>query len=80
MRGGALAFIYALGLGLPFLAFGLLFNRLGRVLGFLRRNAQRLQIAGGLMLTAVGLAIATGLWQDFITYLRPWIGGFEPPI
>lgn len=80
VRGGALAFIYALGLGLPFLAFGLLFNRLGRVLGFLRRNAQRLQIAGGLMLTAVGLAIATGLWQDFITYLRPWIGGFEPPI
>ncbi|HUG86553.1 MAG TPA: cytochrome c biogenesis protein CcdA [Euzebya sp.] len=80
LRGGSLAFIYAMGLGLPFVLFGLLFNRLGRVLGFLRRNAARLQLAGGLMLTLVGLAIATGLWDAFITYLRPWIGGFEPPI
>lgn len=80
LRGGGLAFLYAMGLGLPFLLFGLLFNRLGRLLGFLRRNAARLQLVGGLMLTAVGLAIATGLWDAFITYLRPWIGGFEPPI
>lgn len=79
-RGGTLAFIYALGLGLPFLLFGLLFNRMGRLLNFLRSNAARLQMAGGLMLTLVGLAIATGAWEAFITYLRPWIGGFEPPI
>lgn len=80
VRGGSLAFIYALGLGLPFLLFGLLFHRLGGLLGFLRRNAQRLQVGGGLMLTLVGLAIATGLWTSFIDLLRPWIGGFEPPI
>jgi cytochrome c-type biogenesis protein len=79
-RGGLLAFVYALGLGLPFLLFGLLYNRLGGVLGVLRRNAVRLQVGGGLMLTVVGLAIATRLWQLFIDYIRPWVGGFSPPI
>lgn len=80
VRGGALAFVYALGLGLPFLLVGLLFHRAGRALAFLRRNARRLQLAGGLMLSAVGLAIATGLWDAFITWLRPAIGRFQPPI
>ncbi|CAN5787673.1 cytochrome c biogenesis protein CcdA [soil metagenome] len=79
-RGGALAFVYALGLGLPFILFGLLFNRLGRLLAFLRTNAGRLQIAGGLMLTIVGLSIATGLWAAFLDWTRPLISGFEPPI
>jgi cytochrome c-type biogenesis protein len=79
-RGAVLAFIYAVGLGLPFILFGLLFNRLGRLLGFLRSNAGRLQVAGGVMLAAVGLAIATGLWDVFIEWTRPLINGFEPPI
>lgn len=80
LRGGALAFIYAVGLGLPFILFGLLFNRLGRVLTFLRTNAAKLQIAGGVMLALVGLSIATGLWDQFIEWTRPLISGFEPPI
>lgn len=79
-RGGSLAFVYAIGLGLPFILFGLLFNRLGRLLGFLRRNANTLQVAGGIMLALVGLAIATGLWDAFIEWTRPYIQGFEPPI
>lgn len=80
LRGAALAFVYALGLGLPFLLFGLTFNRLGRLLTFLRSHARQLQIAGGALLTVVGLAIATGLWARFIEVLRPLITTFEPPI
>jgi cytochrome c-type biogenesis protein len=76
-RGGLLSFVYALGLGLPFILIGLLFHTAGGMLSFLRRNARAFQISGGLMLTAVGLAIATGLWQAFITRLLPLIGGFE---
>lgn len=79
-RGALLAFVYAIGLGVPFILFGLLFNRLGRVLSFLRSNARRLQVAGGLMLSLVGLAIATGLWNAFLNWTRPLISGFEPPI
>ncbi len=79
-RGAVLAFIYAIGLGLPFILFGLLFNRLGRLLAFLRTNAGRLQVVGGVMLALVGLSIATGLWDVFIEWTRPLISGFEPPI
>jgi cytochrome c-type biogenesis protein len=79
-RGGFLAFVFALGLGMPFLVFGLLFHRAGGALGFLRRNARTFQVVGGMFLVAVGLAIATGLWNEFIILIRPLISGFEPPI
>lgn len=80
LRGGLLAFVYALGLGLPFILFGLLYGSAGRALGFLRRNARVIQIGGGVMLSLVGLAIAIGLYEQFIIWLRPLINGFEPPI
>jgi hypothetical protein len=34
-------------------------------------------VAGGIALTLVGLAIATGLWEAFIARLLPAIGNFE---
>lgn len=79
-RGAVLAFVYALGLGLPFILFGLLYGSAGRALGFLRRNARRIQITGGVMLSLVGVAIATGLYNAFIVWIRPLIDGFETPI
>jgi cytochrome c-type biogenesis protein len=80
IRGAMLAFVYALGLGLPFVLFGLLFHRASGALGFLKRNSRTFQIGGGVMLTLVGIAIATGLWDQFIIALRPLIQGFEPPL
>jgi cytochrome c-type biogenesis protein len=80
IRGAFLGFVYALGLGLPFVLVGLLFRRMSGTLEFLRRNARGLQVAGGGVLVAVGLAIATGVWDRFIFLLRPLIQGFEAPI
>lgn len=79
-RGGLLAFVYALGLGLPFLLVGLVFRRASGALGLLRRHARALQVGGGVMLTLVGLAIATGAWSALIALLRPLISGFVTPI
>jgi len=79
-RGAFLGFAYAFGLGIPFVLFGLLFRRLSGALDVLKRNARTLQVIGGGFLVAVGLAIATGLWDRFIFLLRPMIQGFEPPI
>ena len=76
-RGGLLAFVYAIGLGLPFILLGLGFHRAGGTLSFLQRNAHRLQVVGGLFLVAVGIAIATGLWAEMINAMRPLIGSFE---
>lgn len=80
LRGGVLGMVYALGLGLPFVILGLAFNRLARALELLRRNARRLQVAGGGLLVLVGVAVATGLWNTFIVWLRPLVGGFTPPV
>lgn len=79
-RGAVLGFVYALGLGLPFVLFGVLFRRMSGTLEFLKRNARTLQIVGGSLLVAVGLSIATGLWDQLMFLLRPMIQGFEPPI
>ncbi|MGH3442746.1 MAG: cytochrome c biogenesis CcdA family protein [Nitriliruptorales bacterium] len=80
VRGGTLAFVYALGLGLPFILFGLFFRRLSGTFSFLRRRARGLQIAGGGFLAVVGVAMVLGLWNQFIIWLRPMITGFTPPI
>lgn len=77
VRGGALAFSYALGLGLPFIVAGLAFHQASGALALLRRHARTVQVGGGLMLTFVGVAIATGLWERFVTWLRPFVSGFE---
>lgn len=79
-RGGALAFVYALGLGLPFVVVGLLMRSASGALGVLSRNARALQVAGGVMLSLVGIALSTGLWDRFITALRPMITGFTTVI
>jgi cytochrome c-type biogenesis protein len=79
-RGAVLGFVYALGLGLPFVVFGLLFRRMSGALDLLRRNARTLQAVGGGVLVLVGVAIATGLWDRFIFLLRPMITGFEAPL
>lgn len=77
VRGGVLGFVYAIGLGVPFILLGLAFQQAGRTMGFLRRNARTIQVTGGLLLMLVGVAIATGLWKALIDRLLPLIGGFE---
>lgn len=40
------------------------------MVGMLRRNTRRIQIAGGIMLIAVGMALVTGAWADFVGLIR----------
>ncbi|WP_204920274.1 cytochrome c biogenesis CcdA family protein [Microlunatus panaciterrae] len=76
LRGGVLAFVYALGLGLPFVAAGLAFSRMARTVSFLRRHQLALMRAGGILLVLVGLLLVTGGWDLVVGYLRQWTAGF----
>lgn len=69
-RGVVLVIAYCLGLGIPFvaLAFGSASAVAG--LGWLRRNARTIQILGGVLLIAVGIALVTGLWGEFVAAVR----------
>jgi cytochrome c-type biogenesis protein len=69
-RGVVLAIAYCLGLGIPFLL--LAFGSAGAVrgLGWLRRHTRTIQIFGGALLIVVGVALVTGVWADFISWVR----------
>lgn len=69
-RGIALVIAYCLGLGIPFVL--LAFGSAGAVggLAWLRRHSRAIQIFGGILLIAVGVLLVTGVWNDFISWLR----------
>ncbi|WP_194831977.1 cytochrome c biogenesis CcdA family protein [Nocardia sp. XZ_19_369] len=70
VRGVALIVAYCLGLGLPFviLAFGSASALRG--VGWLRRNSRTIQVAGGILLVLVGAALVTGVWDQFVGWVR----------
>lgn len=81
IRGGLLAFVYALGIGIPFLIVALAFSRGATVFGFARRHARLITIIGGMMLIVVGVLEVTGAWQAAITWLQVhWLNGYNSPI
>lgn len=69
-RGMVLVIAYCLGLGIPFvlLAFGS--ASAVRGMGWLRRHTRAIQIFGGVLLIVVGIALVTGLWNEFVSYVR----------
>lgn len=69
-RAAGLAIAYCLGLGLPFLAFGLGFRRILGMVKAIRRNSQWVTRIGGTLLIVVGLALVTGVWGEFLNWLR----------
>ncbi|HSR85529.1 MAG TPA: cytochrome c biogenesis protein CcdA [Streptosporangiaceae bacterium] len=81
VRGGLLAFVYALGIGVPFLIVALAFQRGINVFAFARRHARLVTRIGGLLLVAVGVLEVTGAWSAAITWLQVhWLSGYTAPI
>lgn len=69
-RGAVLVLAYCLGLGLPFVLIAVGARWAVRVTGWLRTHVRGVQIFGGALLIMVGLALVTGLWGDFVGWLR----------
>jgi cytochrome c-type biogenesis protein len=79
--GGVLLALYSLGLGIPFVALALGFNRAQRSLGWLRRNGRRIEVAGGMLLVVVGVLFVTGEWQELFLPMQRWFARLEwPPV
>jgi cytochrome c-type biogenesis protein len=76
-RAVLLAIAYCLGLGLPFLAFGLGLQRVFRIV---RRNNQWVTRLGGALLVLTGLALMSGLWAWFVDWLRASVAAVGLPI
>jgi cytochrome c-type biogenesis protein len=80
-RGALLAFVYALGLGIPFLLVSFGFQFAMRTFAFARRRARLITRIGGAMLVCVGLLEVTGAWSSFMAWLQVhWVSNYQPPL
>lgn len=80
-RGAALGLAYCIGLGVPFLLVAAGFSWVSSATGWLRRHHRGLQLVGGGLLLAVGLALVTGVWGVVVTWLQVHvIGSYVPPL
>jgi len=73
-RGVVLAAAYSLGMGLPFIAFGLAYGRALRWTSWLRAHGRQIARVGGAALIAVGVALVGGWWAEFLNWLRASVG------
>ncbi|NLU69454.1 cytochrome c biogenesis protein CcdA [Streptomyces sp. HNM0574] len=79
-RGAFLAFLYAVGVGIPFLLFTLALGKSLRAFSFARRHTQAVLRVGGGLLVAVGLTQVTGLWSMMIYELQVWMSDYQLPL
>lgn len=68
--GAVLLALYSLGLGIPFVALGLGFQRLRGSVDWLRRHARQVEQVGGAVLVGVGVLFVTGAWRTFFIPLQ----------
>ena len=69
-RGVLLVIAYCLGLGIPFVLLALGSGWAVNGFGWLRRHSRAIQVFGGVLLIIVGVALVTGVWNDFISWVR----------
>ena len=79
-RGAILSLGYCIGLGLPFIATGLFFDKSEKLRKFLTRNGRAISMAGGILLIVIGLLQVTGIWNSLMIDLRSVISEFAPVI
>lgn len=77
-RGALLSVMFCLGLGLPFVLVAFGFESSTRALGFLRRHRVAIMRIGGGMLIVIGLALVTGVWGQWASWLQGLLTGNDP--
>jgi cytochrome c-type biogenesis protein len=78
-RGAALAAVYCLGLGLPFLLVAFAFRKAFGAMSWMKRHYTLLIRIGGGMLVLLGVMMVTGQWAEISIQLRIWTAGFGVP-
>lgn len=79
-RGAFLAFVYCIGLGVPFLVAAVSYRKMMGAVGWVRRHQVWVTRFGGGMLVVVGILLVTGVWNSLIIDIKTWVGGFETAV
>jgi cytochrome c-type biogenesis protein len=80
MRGALLSLGYCLGLGLPFIASGVFFDRSEKLRKVLVRHGDLISKIGGVFLITLGLLQVSGTWGHIMNSLRSLISDFIPVV
>ena len=75
-KGALLAFVYAMGIGLPFIAIAAGFGWATKSVGFVKRHIRAFNIGGGVLLMVLGLLLVTGIWNTFAAWLQSEVIGY----
>lgn len=75
-RGAALAGVFSLGLGIPFIVAALAFRRMLGAVAWVRKHQVLVIRIGGVLMIAVGLLLVTGVWDTMTADLRQWVSNF----
>lgn len=76
-RGAVLALAFCAGLGLPFIAAALGVQRSRRALDLLSRHRLAIMRVGGGLLLLLGIALVTGLWSTWASWLQGLLSGAD---
>ena len=69
VQGAVLLGAYSLGLGLPFLGLAVAVSRGRGRLGWFRRHGRHIEVFGGVVLMAMGVAVMTGQWTIAMSWM-----------
>ena len=80
VEGMLLLLLYSAGLGLPFIAIAVWFEKSQRLRRWMMRRSLLLQRIGGVTMVAVGIGYVTGVWATIFTGLQGWLArtGWPP--
>lgn len=76
-RGGILATVYSLGIGIPFVLIALGMRWAVSSVAFVKRHIRAFNLFGGGMLILIGVLLMTGLWGQFLTWMQEVNSGFQ---
>ena len=79
-RAVILALAYCAGLGIPFVLIALGFGWVTSAVSWMKRHIRAINIAGGVILMAIGAAMVSGLWQIWMSSLQAVISGTTTPL
>lgn len=72
-QGALLGFVYALGLGVPFLAIALGFGWASRSVAWVKKHIRPINLLGGALLMLLGVLMVTGLWTEVSNTMQGWV-------
>lgn len=75
-RGAVLSAVFALGLGLPFIAAAVAYRRMLGAFAVVRRHQVLVMRLGGAMMIVVGVLLLTGWWDVLLQQLQGSVVGF----